>query len=75
MKISRFCSKIYKKIQIGRKLIIMKWEIRYYLTEVAYKSGIAAYKETINGDRNYAVNWAQNKLKCSNFKFYDLVQK
>lgn len=53
----------------------MKWEIRYYLTEVAYKSGIAAYKETINGDRNYAVNWAQRKIKSSNFKFYDMVQK
>ena len=53
----------------------MKWEIRYYLTESAFKSGIAAYKEVINGDRNFAVNWAQNKIKHSNFKFFDLVQK
>lgn len=53
----------------------MKYEIRYYLTETAYKSGIAAFKETINGDRNYAVNWTQNKLKHSNFKIFDLIQK
>lgn len=53
----------------------MKWEIRYYLIETAFKSGVVAYKEVINGDRNFAVNWAQNKIKHSNFKFYDLVQK
>lgn len=53
----------------------MKWEIRYYLTETAFKSGVVAYKEVINGDRNFTVNWAQNKIKHSNFKFYDLVQK
>lgn len=53
----------------------MKWEIRYYLTETAYKSGVVAYKETITGDRNYAVNWANNKIKYSNFKFFDIVQK
>ena len=53
----------------------MKWEIRYYLTETVYKSGVVAYKETITGDRNYAVNWANNKIKHSNFKFFDIVQK
>lgn len=53
----------------------MKFEIRYYLTEGAYKTGVAAFKETMNCDRNYAVNWAQNKLKSSKFKFYDIVQK
>lgn len=53
----------------------MKWEIRYYLTENAYKSGVAAFKEVITGDRNFAVNWAMNKVKYSNFKFYDMVQK
>ena len=53
----------------------MKWEIRYYLTEQAYKSGVVAFKETINGDRNYVVNWANNKLKNSKFKFFDIVQK
>ena len=53
----------------------MKWEIRYYLTENAYKSGIPAFKEVINGDRQYAINWAQRKIKSSNFKFYDMVQK
>ena len=52
----------------------MKWEIRYYLTEGAFKCGIAAYKETLLGDRSYVINWAQNRLKHSEFKFYDLVQ-
>lgn len=53
----------------------MKWEIRYYLTEGAYKTGVASFKETITGDRNFVINWAQNKIKHSNFKFYDIVQK
>lgn len=53
----------------------MKWEIKYYLTETAYKSGIAAFKEVINGDQNYVVNWATNKIKHSDFKFYDIVRK
>jgi len=52
-----------------------KWKIRYYLTEVAFRSGVVAYTETISGDRNYAVTWAQNKIKHSQFKFYDLVQE
>lgn len=53
----------------------MKFEIRYYLTEAAYKSRIPAHKETLQGDKAYAVNWAQKKLKSNNFKFYDIVQK
>ena len=53
----------------------MKWEIKYYLTDTAKRSGIAAYKETIQGDRRYAENWAEQKLKHSNFKAYDLIQK
>ena len=48
----------------------MKWEIRYYLTDTAFRSGCPAFKETIQGDRNYAVNWAENKVKHSNFKLY-----
>ena len=51
------------------------WKIRYYLNEMAFKSGCAAFTETIRGDRNYVVNWAQNRLKNSQFKFYDLVEK
>lgn len=51
------------------------WEIRYYLTEGAYKTGRPAFKEKIKGDRNYAVNWAQQKIRNSQFKFYDLVEK
>lgn len=52
-----------------------KWLIRYYLTENAYKTGCPAFSETIIGDRNYAVNWAQSKLRTSQFKFYDLTEK
>lgn len=53
----------------------MKREIRYYLTEGAYKCGTVAFKETITGSKEYAINWAMNKLKHSQFKFYDIVQK
>ena len=53
----------------------MKWEIRYYLTDTAFRGGCPAFKETIQGDRNYVINWAENKIKHSNFKFYDLTQK
>lgn len=52
-----------------------KWLIRYYLNEGAYKMGSPAFTETVIGDRNYVINWAQNKLKTSQFKFYDLVEK
>lgn len=52
-----------------------KWLIRYYLNEGAYKTGSHAFTETVIGDRNYVVNWAQNKLKTSQFKFYDLIEK
>ena len=52
------------------------WEIKYYLTENAYKTGCFAFKEIIKGgDRSYVLNWAQQKLKSSQFKFYDLVEK
>lgn len=53
----------------------MKWEIRYYLTQVAHKGGVCAFKETINGPKDYAVKWAQNKCKSSKFVAYDLIQK
>ena len=52
-----------------------QWLIRYYLTENAYKDGIQAFKETVGGYSNFVVNLAQNKLKNSQFKFYDLVEK
>lgn len=52
-----------------------QWLIRYYLTESAYKAGIPSFTETILGDRNFAINWAQNKLKSSQFKSYELVEK
>ena len=53
----------------------MKWEIRYYLNETAKRGGTPAYKEIIQGDRRFAEQWAQNKIKHSNFVAYDLVQK
>lgn len=52
-----------------------KWLIRYYLSDSAYKSGFPAFTETITGDRNFVINWAQNRLKHSQFKFYDLIEK
>lgn len=53
----------------------MKWEIRYYLTENAHRNGVAVFKEVINGNRDYAIKWAQNKCKNSEFVAYDLIQK
>ncbi len=52
-----------------------KFEIRYYITEGSFKTKVPAFKETINGDNKYVENWAQNKLKHSQFKYYDIEQK
>ena len=49
--------------------------IKYYLTEAAFRIGNAAFTETIKGDRNFVVTWAQNKIKYSNFKFFDIEEK
>lgn len=49
--------------------------IRYYLNENAYRGGVPTFTETFRGDRNTAVNWAQNKVRTSNFKFYDIQEK
>jgi len=49
--------------------------IKYYLTETAFRNGVAAFTETIKGDKNFVINWAQNKLKSSNFKYYDIQEK
>ena len=53
----------------------MKFEIKYYLTETAYKSGVAAFKETINGTKEYANKWAEKRLKSSKFAKFDIIQK
>lgn len=53
----------------------MKFEIKYYLTDGAYKSGIPAFKETINATKEYATKWAQNKCKSSKFVKFDIIQK
>ncbi len=52
----------------------MKWEIRYYLTEVAYKAGTYAYKEVILGGRFTAISIAENRLKHSEFKYFDIIE-
>ncbi len=53
----------------------MKFEIRYFITESSFRSGIPAFIEIINGDRNYAVNWANNKIRNSQFKYFDIIQE
>ncbi len=49
--------------------------IRYYINEAAYKTGCAGFVETLVGDRNYVVTWAQNRIKNSVFQFYDIQEK
>ena len=51
-----------------------KWLIRYCFNDGAYKTGSPAFTETVISERSYVVNWAQNKLKTSQFKFYDLIE-
>lgn len=50
----------------------MKWKIKYYLTESSFRSGVPAFTEIINGDRNYVTNWAQQKVRNGSFKFFDI---
>ena len=52
------------------------WEIRYYNSEAAKRTGAPMFKETIRGDKNYVENWAQNKLRQNpNFKCYEIIEK
>jgi len=53
----------------------MEWIIKFYLTEIAYKSGIVAHQMIYKGDRNGAISYAQAIMRGSNFKFYDIWQK
>lgn len=48
--------------------------IRYYLNETAFRSGCPAYTETIRGDRSFVVSIAQNRIRHSNFQFYDFQE-
>lgn len=50
-------------------------EVKYYLNDNAKHTGIAAYKETINGDRHFVEEWAKNKLRTTNFVAYDLIER
>ena len=52
-----------------------KIEIRYYLSEGAYKLGIPAYTETITTSRAVAVSITQSRMSSNpNFKFYEIVE-
>lgn len=51
------------------------WEIRYYITESSLRCDTPAFKETIRGDRNYVANWAEQKIRNSQFKFYRMIEK
>ena len=54
---------------------LKRFEIRYYLSKGAYKTGIAAFKETILGSRNVAVSIAQSRMRSnSSFKFYEIIE-
>lgn len=53
----------------------MVWEIRYYVSEACYKNGTPIYTEIIEGTRDFAITWIQKKLKTTNYKYYDLIQK
>ena len=66
------CYNLYTKTK-ETNLMTKQWRIRYYLSDGAYKTGCPAFTERVKGDRILAVNWAQNRLKKSKFKFYDLT--
>lgn len=52
-----------------------QWIIKYYVAESSYRAGVAAFTETISGDRNYVTNWAMNKVRNSQFKYFDIMEK
>ena len=53
--------------------MFMKWKINYYITENSFRSGVPAFYETISGDRNFVVNWAQNKIKLPLLKSFSVI--
>ena len=67
------CYNLYTKTK-ETNLMTKQWRIRYYLSDGAYKTGCPAFTERVKGDRILAVNWAQNRLKNSKFKFCDLTE-
>ena len=67
------CYNLYTKTK-ETNLMTKQWRIRYYLSDGAYKTGCRAFTERVKGERILAVNWAQNRLKNSKFKFYDLTE-
>ena len=67
------CYNLYTKTK-ETNLMTKQWRIRYYLSDGAYKTECPAFTERVKGDRILAVNWAQNRLKKSKFKFYDLTE-
>ena len=67
------CYNLYTKTK-KTNLMTKQWRIRYYLSDGAYKTGCPAFTEMVKGDRIFAVSRAQNRLKNSKFKLYDLTE-
>jgi len=59
----------------GASIMAKKIKIQYYLSESAKRTRVASFSETVNGDRNFATKWAENRLKHSQFKFFDLIEQ
>lgn len=55
----------------------MRWKINYYLNEGAQRTGVPAYSETINGDRNLLYLGHKIKLEqaISNFTTFNNYKK
>lgn len=51
----------------------MKWEIRYYINETAYKLGLVSLKETVTGPRSVALIWAENTMRGKFYKYYEII--
>ena len=56
-------------------IIIKVFEIRFYLTEAAYKAGNPAHKQTIKGSREVVAAMARSMMQHSQFKYYEIVEK
>ena len=52
----------------------MKWEIRYFITESAYRAEISAYTDTFTGNRESAIRWSEQRIAHSNFVRFELIQ-
>ena len=53
----------------------MRWEIRYYISEAAFRSGSVSHRETIMGDRQAAIHLAETRIRNGSFKYFEIEQK